>query len=260
MDLATLIGLVLGMSLVGYAIFSGAGDKAGAFVDPLSAMIVIGGAIASVMVSFSLTCFLRAGKVALKAFLHKEQSAQKLIDSLVGYAEVARRDGILSLESAIRDADDAFIVQGIQMAVDGTDPELIEAIMENELEALAGRHETGKAVFDAIGKYAPAYGMIGTLVGLVIMLMNMDDPSKIGPGMATALLTTMYGSIFANMFALPIADKLGARNDEELMLKTIIIKGVMSIQSGDNPRIVEQKLKTFLPPGMRGAGEQEEPE
>lgn len=259
MDIATLIGLFMGISLVGYAIFTGAGEQAKAFVHPLSAMIVIGGAISSVMISFSLATFFRAGKVALKAFLHKEQSAQKLIDDLVGYAEVARRDGILSLESAIRDADDTFIVQGIQMAVDGTDPDLIEAIMDNELEALAGRHATGKAVFDAIGKYAPAYGMIGTLVGLVIMLMNMDDPAAIGPGMAVALLTTMYGSIFANMFALPIADKLGARNDEELMLKSIVIKGVMSIQSGDNPRIVEQKLKTFLPPSMRG-GDQEEVE
>lgn len=258
MDLATLIGMIMGVSLVGYAIVSGAGKDAGAFVHPLSAMIVIGGSAASVMMSFSLASFLRAGKVAMKAFLHKEQSAQKLIDNLVGYAEVARRDGILSLESAIREADDAFIVQGIQMAVDGTDPELIEAIMENELEAVAGRHENGKAVFDAIGRYAPAYGMIGTLVGLVIMLMNLEDPSSIGTGMATALLTTMYGSILANMFALPIADKLGMRSDEELMLKTIIIKGVMSIQSGDNPRIVEQKLKTFLPPSLRAAADKDE--
>ena len=144
------------------------------------------------------------------------------------------------------------------MAVDGTDPELIEAIMNNELDAIAERHDKGKAVFDAIGKYAPAYGMIGTLVGLVIMLMNMDDPEKIGPGMAVALLTTLYGSMFANMFALPLADKLGTRNEEELTLKMIILKGVMSIQSGDNPRIVEQKLKTFLPPSLRQEQEQQQ--
>ena len=129
--------------------------------------------------------------------------------------------------------------------------------MNNELEAIAGRHSSGRAVFDAIGRYAPAYGMIGTLVGLVVMLMNMDDPDAIGPGMAVALLTTMYGSIFANMFALPMADKLGVRDDEELMMKTIVIKGVMSIQSGDNPRIVEQKLKTFLPPALRGEPDEE---
>jgi len=258
MDLATIIGTFLGISLVGYAIFSGAGEDAKAFISTSSAMIVIGGAIASVMVSSPLALFLKAGKFFSKALFHKEQSTQKLIDDLVGYAEIARRDGILSLENATKDAEDPFIIKGIQMAVDGTDPELIEQIMNNELDAIAERHEKGKGVFDSIGRYAPAYGMIGTLVGLVVMLMNMDDPAKIGPGMAMALLTTLYGSMFANMFALPIADKLGARNDEELLLKTIIIKGVMSIQSGDNPRIVEQKLKTFLPPSMRNEGEEEQ--
>ncbi|MBN2212155.1 MAG: MotA/TolQ/ExbB proton channel family protein [Sedimentisphaerales bacterium] len=260
MDLATLIGLFLGISLVGYAIFAGAGDKVGVFIDPGSAMMVIGGSIASTLVSFPLAAFLRSGKIFSKALMHKEQSAQKLIADLVGYAEIARRDGILSLENATRDANDPFIVKGIQMAVDGTDPELIEQIMNNELEAIAGRHDQGKAIFDNFGKYGPAFGMIGTLVGLVVMLMNMDDPSKIGPGMAMALLTTLYGSMFANMFALPVADKLSQRSDEELMLKTIIIKGVMSIQSGDNPRIVEQKLKTFLPPSMRGEEDKDQEE
>ena len=255
MDLATIIGLVLGFGLVLFAMVSK--TSLSAFMDGASAMIVIGGAIASALMSFSLANFLKAGKVFQKALFHKEQSAQKLIDDLVGYAEVARRDGILSLEGAIRDADDPFIVKGIQMAVDGTDPELIEQIMDNELEAIAERHDSGKAIFDSLGKYAPAYGMIGTLVGLVIMLLNMNDAAAIGPAMAVALITTLYGSMFANMFALPIADKLGKRNDEELMLKTIIIKGVMSIQSGDNPRIVEQKLKTFLPPSMRGSEEEQ---
>ena len=258
MDLATIIGLFLGLGLVGWAIVDGAKDQIGAFVSPASAMIVVGGGIASVMVSFSLSNFLRAGKIMLKAFLHKQQATQKLIDDLVGYAEIARRDGILSLENAINDTDDPFITTGIQMAVDGTDPELIEQIMNNELEAIAERHDTGKAIFDSLGKYAPAYGMIGTLVGLVVMLMNMDDPSAIGPGMAVALLTTLYGSMVANMIALPIADKLGQRNEEELTMKTIIIKGVMSIQSGDNPRIVEQKLKTFLPPSQRTSSEEPE--
>ncbi len=252
MDLATLIGLLLGFGLVGFSVFSSAGPYAVVFMNVPSFMIVIGGAIASVMIASPLARFLKTGKFFSKALMHKEQSAQKLINDMVSYAEVARRDGILSLEGVIKDADDPFIVQGIQMAVDGTDPELIEAIMNNELEAIAERHSHGKSVFDLMGKYAPAYGMIGTLIGLVVMLMNMDDPSAIGPAMAVALITTLYGSMFANMFALPIADKLGTRDEEELMLKTIIIKGVMSIQSGDNPRIVEQKLKTFLPPSMRG--------
>jgi chemotaxis protein MotA len=260
MDLATVIGFLLGAALVSFAIISGAGDQIGAFIDPGSAMIVIGGAIASSMMVFPLKHFLGTGKIFKNALFHKDESVKELIDDLVGYAEVARRDGILSLESATKDARDPFIVKGIQMAVDGTDPDLIEQIMESELDAISDRHDKGKAIFEALGRYAPAFGMIGTLVGLVIMLMNMDDPSKIGPGMAIALLTTMYGSMFANMFALPIADKLGMRNDEELLQKTIILKGVMSIQSGDNPRIVEQKLKTFLPPGLRGEEEAEEGE
>ena len=258
MDLATIVGLILGMSLVGYAMMSGGG--ADAFISPQSVMIVIGGGIASVLTSVSLKNFLRSGKVFSKALFHKEHSAKKLIEDLVGYAEIARRDGILSLESATKEATDPFIVQGIQMAVDGTDPELIEQIMNNELEAIAERHDTGKAIFDGLGRYAPAFGMIGTLVGLILMLRSMDDPAALGPNMAIALITTLYGSMFANMFALPIADKLGVRNDEEMVFKSIIIKGVMSIQSGDNPRIVEQKLKTFLPPSMRSAEDEDKEE
>jgi chemotaxis protein MotA len=256
MDLATLIGLLMGMSLVGYAMF--AGGNANAFIDTVSVLIVIGGGVASAMMSVTLSTVKRSGKVFSKAFFYKEQSAQKLIADLVGYAEIARRDGILSLENATRDANDPFIVKGIQMAVDGTDPELIEQIMNNELDAIAERHDNGKAFFDALGRYGPAYGMIGTLVGLILMLRSMDDPASLGPNMAVALITTLYGALLSNMFALPIADKLAARNNEELLLKTIIIKGVMSIQSGDNPRIVEQKLKTFLPPSARPA--EEEPE
>jgi chemotaxis protein MotA len=256
MDLATIIGLFLGIGLVGFAMLTK--TSLSNFMDGASAMIVLGGAVASAMVSMSLGNFLKAGKIFSKALFHKEKSAQKLIEDLVAYAEIARRDGILSLENATKEAQDPFIVRGIQMAVDGTDPELIEQIMNNELEAIAQRHDNGKAIFDSLGKYAPAYGMIGTLVGLVIMLLNMNDPNAIGPAMAVALITTLYGSMFANMFALPVADKLSKRSEEELIYKMIIIKGVMSIQSGDNPRIVEQKLKTFLPPGMRSQESEEE--
>ncbi len=180
MDIATIIGLLLGFGLVGYSIFGTVdGEVAMVFMNAPSAMIVIGGAIASVMVATPLARFLKAGKFFSKAVLCKEQSVQKLIADLVGYAEVARRDGILSLEAAAKDADDPFVVRGIQMAVDGTDPELIESIMTSELESIAERHEHGKGVFESMGKYAPAYGMIGTLVGLVIMLMNMDDPRRL---------------------------------------------------------------------------------
>ncbi len=254
MDISTIIGLLVGAALVTYAIVMGAGDQWIVFWDTPSAIMVIGGGLAAVTTSFPLRNVLGVLKVVKKAFLTKPQDPQKLIADLVKFAEIARRDGILALESRTREIDDEFVVAGIQMAVDGSEPELIEQILTNELETIAERHAQGKGLFDALGKYAPAFGMIGTLVGLVIMLKNMDDPSKIGPGMAIALLTTLYGALVANIFALPIADKLNARSNEEIFLKMIVVKGVMAIQSGDNPRTVEQKLKTFLNPSLRKEG------
>jgi chemotaxis protein MotA len=256
MDLATIIGIVMGFALITFSII--AGGSAPAYVDAGSVAIVIGGAVSATMISYPLVKLKGIVGVTRKAMIHKPQSVEKLIRDLVSYAEVARRDGILSLESMTKDIDDPFIVRGIQMAVDGTDPELIEQIMLTELENLVERHEEGKGIFDALGRYAPAFGMIGTLIGLVAMLSNMEDPSSIGSGMAIALLTTLYGAIIANLVFLPIADKLGRRNTEELLMKTIVVKGVMAIQSGDNPRIVEQKLRTFLPPSARAKEGEEE--
>ena len=257
MDVATIIGLTVGFALIAYAMLAGAGSQWMIFVNFPSVAMVVGGGIAAAMMSFPLKNSIGALKVAKKAFLAKPQDPRKLIADLVRYAEVARRDGILALENRTKEIDDQFIVSGIQMAVDGTDPELIEQVLTSEVETLAERHAVGRGLFDALGKYAPAFGMIGTLVGLVIMLQNMDDPSRIGPGMAIALLTTLYGAVFANMFALPIADKLGQRSQEEIFLKMIVVKGVMAIQSGDNPRTVEQKLKTFLQPSQRSESAQE---
>lgn len=251
MDLGTIIGVVLGVVLMVWAIMSG--GSAGAYWDTPSMIIVIGGAISATLISVPLSKVKELLRVLRKTLFHKTAAPQKLIDDLVSYAEIARRDGILSLENHCKDIDDPFIVRGIQMAVDGTDPELIEQILSTELENLAERHSEGKAILDTLGRYAPAFGMIGTLVGLVAMLANMKDPSSIGAGMAVALLTTLYGALLANLICLPMADKLAKRSTEEVLLKTIIIKGVMSIQSGDNPRVVEQKLKTFLPPSLRGA-------
>jgi len=251
MDIATVIGLVMGTGLLLWAIM-GKSDL-GAFADAGSVAIVLGGASSAILVAFPIGNVLSAMKVVKNCFFTKSRDPNGLIADMVKYAEVARRDGILALENATSEIRDPFLVSGIQMAVDGTDPDLIESIMMNDLEAVEARHSEGKILFENFGRYAPAFGMIGTLVGLVIMLQNMDDPSKIGPAMAVALLTTMYGAVLANLVALPIADKLALRSREELSLKMIVIKGVMAIQSGDNPRIVEQKLKTFLPSRMRGA-------
>jgi chemotaxis protein MotA len=249
MDLATILGVFIAFALLGWAIVSGGSPDA--FVDIPSMAIVIGGSFGAAMIAIPAGKLKAFSKVFGKTIKNKNSDPQKLIEDMVSYAEVARRDGILSLESVCKDIEDPFIVRGIQMAVDGTDPELIEQIMITELDNLVDRHESGRNMFATIGKYAPAFGMIGTLIGLVAMLANMSDPSSIGGGMAVALLTTMYGAILANVVFLPLADKLGSRSAEEVLTKTIIIKGVMSIQSGDNPRIVEQKLTTFLPPSMR---------
>ncbi|HRX84732.1 MAG TPA: motility protein A [Phycisphaerae bacterium] len=250
MDIATLIGMIIGPVLMIWGMI-GDGSPFKMFVDYPSVAIVGGGALTALLLSFPLKEVLSVFKVVKNALFSKPRDPNELIKEMVHYAEVARRDGILSLENSVRDIKDDFLVTGIQMAVDGTDPELIESILESELESIEARHGTGKALFDNLGKYAPAFGMIGTLVGLVKMLANMSDPSQIGAGMAVALLTTLYGALVSNLFAMPVAEKLAKRSSEEMFIKQIILRGVMAIQSGDNPRVVEQKLKTFLPVAQR---------
>ena len=256
MDISTVVGVVLGFALIALAILLGGSMLA--YVDIPSVMIVVGGCTAALLAAFPLARALKMPKVVLKTLFAPKTDYNKLVSQMVAYAEVARRDGILALEGMTEDMEDELLVLGVKMAVDGTDPELIEQILEADIENMVGRHETGKGLLDSAGRYAPAFGMIGTLVGLVAMLANMEDPSAIGSGMAAALLTTLYGAILANVLFLPLADKLSLRSAEEILAKTIIIKGVMAIQSGDNPRVVEQKLKTFLPPTQRIAAEEGE--
>lgn len=249
MDIATIVGVILGTVLVVGAIVMG--GSFGSYIDIPSVLIVIGGAVGSTLAAYPLGKFLAMPKVCLKTIFAKGGDPVALVKTIVELAEVARRDGILALEASAEKLDDEFLVRGIQMAVDGTDPEVIQAIMDTELENLMDRHSAGKGLLDAMGKYAPAFGMIGTLIGLVAMLSNMDDPAKIGAGMAAALLTTLYGAMISNMLFLPMADKLAIRSGEEVLLKTIVIQGVMSIQAGDNPRNVQSKLMTFVPPASR---------
>ncbi len=248
MDLGTVFGFIGTWVLIIWAMY--AGGNLSYFIDAPSIIMVIGGSVTILFFCFPIGVMKSIASVLKKGFIHRPQSIDKLIEDMVSFAEIARRDGILSLENKTRDIDDQFIVRGIQMAVDGTDPELIEQILNTELDNVIERHAVGKSILDNLGKFAPAFGMIGTLVGLVLMLQNMDDPSSIGAGMAVAILTTMYGAIIANAFALPMAERLARRSAEEVLYKTVIIKGVMAIQSGDNPRIVEQKLRTFLPPSQ----------
>ena len=253
MDIATIMGIILGIGVLLYGIVDAKGGQE--FISPASFAITIGGAVAATIISLPLAKMKGAVGVVKKAFLTKAQAPQELIKKLVGFAEVARRDGILALEEASKEVEDEFMVKGLQLAVDGADPELIHDIMNTELENLGERHRTGRKVFEQMGKYAPAFGMIGTLVGLVALLKNLDDPTAVGPAMAVALITTLYGAIAANFIFIPIADKLTLRSKEESVLKEIVIQGVMAIQSGDNPRIVEQKLTIFLEPKLRALKE-----
>lgn len=180
---------------------------------------------------------------------------------IIELSSVARRDGLLALEEAGNKAEDEFLKKGIMLIVDGTDPELVRNIMETELTFLEERHAEGRGLYDAMGSYAPAFGMIGTLIGLINMLQQLDDPSSVGPQMAVALITTFYGSVMANAIFIPIAAKLKIKSKQEILMKELVVEGLLSIQAGENPRIIEEKLKTFISPEMRstmgGLGEGE---
>lgn len=250
MDIATAAGVVIAIGLILASIIIGGGSF-GAFIDPASVMVVVGGAIAATLISYPLKNFLSVFPVSMKVLLYKLPEIPEIITQIVGLAEVARKDGLLALESKVAEIEHPFIVLGIQMAVDGARPEVMEDIMRTEIDAVATRHRDGKGLLDCMGRFAPAFGMIGTLMGLIIMLGDMSDPSKIGAGMAVALLTTMYGAIASNVFFLPFAEKLGFTNKQELLRMEIIVRGIMAIQSGENPRVIEQKLNTFVPPKLR---------
>ena len=250
MDLSSLIGFLLAFGLIIGSMLMGSAPMS-AFIDIPSMMVVIGGAIAAAMMCFPLKAMIGTPNVMLKVFLSKADDIPALIEQIVSLAETARRDGLLALEGRMEEVTNPFIKLGIQMAVDGTRPEVIEDILRTDIDAVAGRHRDGKAVMDQLGRFAPAYGMTGTLMGLIMMLSDMSDPSGIGKGMAVALITTLYGAIISNAVFMPFAEKLGHNNKAELNSLEIIVRGVMAIQSGENPRVIEQKLNTFLPPKMR---------
>ncbi|HOE91355.1 MAG TPA: motility protein A [Candidatus Cloacimonadota bacterium] len=249
MDLGTIIGLVLAYALVFIPIIQ-AGDLM-AFIDMPSVYIVVGGALAAVLMSFPIPELLGAFTALKKAFFTKPTDYAKLIDSLVDLGEKARREGLLALERELGNLDDEFLKKAIQLAVDGNEVQVIEGVMGIEIENIEDRHKTGKDIFDALGSVAPAFGMIGTLIGLIQMLKALDDPSNIGAGMAVALITTFYGSLIANTVCIPIATKLDRRSKHEVLEKNIILSGILSIQSGDNPRVLRDKLETYIPPKFR---------
>ena len=251
MDLATLIGLIGAFGIVLTSIMLG--GSAGTFINTPSLLVVLGGTVLVTMMKFSLGQFLGAASIAVKAFLHKPTAPEELIDTAVDLAKSARQGGLLALEDA--EVPDEFMKSGVGMLVDGHAADIVRSMLSKDLNLTLQRHTNGQAIFKAIGDVGPAMGMIGTLIGLVQMLANMDDPKQIGPAMAVALLTTLYGAILANMFALPIADKLAVRSKEESSSKSLIIDALLSIQAGQNPRVIESMLQTYLPKSQRAQEE-----
>jgi len=248
-DLATLLGLIITMGFILGAIL--AGGSILLFVNVPSLLIVLGGSVSVVLMQFTLGQFFGAFKVALKAFIHKNVDATQLIEQAGVLANVARKEGMMALES--QEIENPFLNKGIQLCVDGHPPDLVRKMLSKDISLTIQRHETGQKIFKALGDIAPAMGMIGTLIGLVQMLANMDDPKSIGPAMAVALLTTLYGAVVANAFALPIADKLELRSQEEKTNRTLILETISGIQEGMNPRVLEELLKAFLPETQRAS-------
>ena len=252
MDIATIIGLVLGFGLILASIAMG-GSGLTPFIDVPSGMIVFGGALAAALINFPLKKVLGAFGVVMKCFLFKLPDAMETIQQFKSFAEVVRKDGLLALEDQAAEIKDDFMKRGIESLISGVSGEEITQTLETELSYIEQRHVSGKKIIDSCGAAAPAFGMIGTLIGLVQMLRALDDPSKIGGGMATALLTTLYGALVANVICIPLAGKLETRNQEESNIREMMIRGIVLLGEGATPRVVEEQLLTFLSPKSRQA-------
>lgn len=247
MDIATLVGIIAAFGIIASSIFLG-GDIM-AFVNVPSILVVVGGTFGVTLMRVTLGDFLGSFKVGMKAFMYKNADPQGLIEEAVELANVARKEGILALEG--RDISDPFLQKGIGLCIDGHAPEMVRNLLTKEINLAIERHTKGSDMFKAMAVYAPAMGMIGTLIGLVQMLSNMSDPAAIGPAMAVALLTTLYGAIIANAFAQPLAEKLLLISQSEKLNRSLILESISAIQEGTNPRVMKQLLSSFVSEGKR---------
>ncbi len=254
MDIATIAGLALGIIFFVLSIALDGGISAlASFWNAPSIMITIGGATASVMIIHPMDKFINGLKAVSKVFQNQVVDEGAIIKNIIELSNVARKEGLLALEEAADNIEDSFLKKGIMLVVDGTDPELVRQILETELIFVGTRHREVANFWEKLAEMGPAWGMIGTLIGLVNMLGNLSDPDAIGPAMAVALLTTMYGSLLANLIATPFASKMVIKSGQEMLLKEVVIEGLLSIQAGENPRVIEEKLKSFLAPVLREA-------
>ena len=244
MDIATVIGLIAGSSLIILAIVSGGG--AGMFFNLPSIMITVGGMVSATLIHFSLGTVLKIFSIAKNTLFNQMESEQEVVQRLVDYAAINRRDGALALEQQLKGVQDTFLIKGIQMLIDGQEEDTIDQQLSIEVQYLQERHETGKKVLEFMGASAPAFGMIGTLIGLIQMLRNLDSPDSIGVGMATALITTFYGALMANLVFLPLAGKLGLRSRMETIQKEMMVQGMLAIARGESPTAVRERMQAFV--------------
>ena len=251
MDLTTIIGIVSGIGCLLFAILLGAGIVT--FIHIPSMLITVGGTFAATLINFPLPEIMRISKAAIKVLKSPTFDPSIPIPLIISYAEKARQSGLLSLEDEMESIEDPFLSLGTRLIIDGTDPEEVRDVMETEMEYLEVRHKRGQQLFLAMAKYAPGFGMIGTLIGLISMLKAMDDPASIGPSMAVALITTFYGALMANLVFMPIAGKLRTRTEDESLMNRIILEGIIMIQAQTNPRYIGQKLISHIPPKLREA-------
>ena len=249
MDISTILGLITGFGLVIGSIVMGGG--ASWFLNLPSAMIVVGGTIGAVLINYPISDLFGVAKIAKNVFFRKVLNTDKMIATLLDMSKIARRDGILALENKMEDIKDPFFAKGMKLMIDGVEPVVLSRILNTELEYISERHRLGAEIFMTMGNFAPAMGMVGTLIGLIKMLVQMEDPSSIGPAMAIALVTTFYGVLLANLIFLPAAGKLKTQSSGERMQRQLMISGILSIQSGDNPRVLEDKLHSFISPKER---------
>jgi chemotaxis protein MotA len=249
MDIATIIGILLGFAVVTSAIVAGGGWQM--FIHLPSMGITIGGMLCATLIHFSLPQFLGIFSVIKKTIITKVPPQSELIQSMVNYAAISRRDGPLALEQEIQKTDNMFFAKGLQMLVDGQEADTIDELMSMEIQYLQDRHAIGKKILEFMGAAAPAFGMIGTLIGLVQMLRSLESPEKIGAGMAVALITTFYGALSANLIFIPLAGKLGLYSKAESTVMEMIVEGICSIARGDNPTAVREKIQVFVSQGRR---------
>jgi len=249
MDKGTVVGIAAGLGIVAVSMLMGGGI--GPFIDIPSLLVVLGGTIAATLVNFKFEDVMGLMKVTKKVIKEEPMAPQQYIEQIVSISKKARTNGLLAIEEDLENVDQDFMKLTLQHVVNGTEAEDLRNIMDAELTIMFERHKMGQKIYMAMGAYCPAFGMIGTLIGLILMLQNLSDPSAVGPGMAMAMVTTFYGSLFSNLFFIPMSGKLKMRSEQEIQFKEMLLTGILSVQAEESPRVIQNKLLSFLPPGER---------